>query len=603
MVLFWLLYSCQNKHEKLFLVKNGKAKLYILPSVNESSSTEFSVNELQKYLNKISGAEFSAAKINHRKLNNYIQLTIDPGDPEDAYRISADNGNVLIIGNSERGLLFAIYDLLERVGCQWLAPDFDFYNSGGEIIYKRKDLYIRSDLNINEQPVFTLRKLDLAEGRSLDSASFIKIIDWMPKVRLNTLMVPMNQNNRDRITWDSYSFFTPEIKKRNIRIEVGQHGYQNFLNASMENGNLFDMHPDWFGKNKNCEPDPAPECIFNIYNREALDYFCRNFLGYIEDHPEIDVFDLWPPDFARWNECDIKDLPPPGEMQAFLSNKVLSCIKNSGYNLKLQVIAFDKTIDPFVIDPKIEVNICPIHQNFETGIFDPLKKQNRKYAEAVLDWRNMLGGKLGIYTYYRKYAWRSLPNIIPHYIQNDLQWYASVPVQGISCYGEPGDWFTYELNHYILSRLEWDPETDIDSLISACCKARYKDDWRLAQEVFNLLENNVRIYCSIKGSTLKSAEEIHFARKKMEILKEKLNIIVNEEKNQNTELQKLEQMLMYAIIDLEIQEAKAAGFSREKLVNKVIKLRKFLSEYSDSGIVIYNANMDVQALMKHYGLD
>jgi len=36
-------------------------------------------------------------------------------------------------------------------------------------------------------------------------------------------------------------------------------------------------------------------------------------------------------------------------------------------------------------------------------------------------------------------------------MQKDLQWYAKLPVQGVSTYAEPGDWFTYELNHYVLA--------------------------------------------------------------------------------------------------------------------------------------------------------
>lgn len=68
-----------------------------------------------------------------------------------------------------------------------------------------------------------------------------------------------------------------------------------------------------------------------------------------------------------------------------------------------------------------------------TQIYSAKSSENRGYQKALGAWRTDFSGDIGIYSYYRKSAWRSLPNVIPHYIGRDMKWYATVAVQGISC--------------------------------------------------------------------------------------------------------------------------------------------------------------------------
>src|SRR4029079_19314952 len=113
-------------------------------------------------------------------------------------------------------------------------------------------------------------------------------------------------------------------------------------------------------------------------------------------------------------------------------------------------------------DRSVLVDFGPIAQCFEYQIDDPASNVNAKYAHALKGWRTQFNGDISIYSYYRKYAWNSLPIITPHYMQKDLQFYHSLGVHGVSSYSEPGDWFTYELNHYVLGHLAWNPDVDVD---------------------------------------------------------------------------------------------------------------------------------------------
>ena len=181
--------------------------------------------------------------------------------------------------NSDRAILFAVYDLLSRLGCKWLAPDFEFYSGKAEFVPNTSDLTFETGGVITEEPIFNYRVIDVDGGRTHNADNLKKLIDWMPKARYNTLRCPVNLNGSGRVVWDKWrEALTPELKKRDILLEVGGHGYQNFLNAEMEDGTLFQQHPEWFGKDSSCKPTPSERLVFNTENPEAVQYFIDNII-------------------------------------------------------------------------------------------------------------------------------------------------------------------------------------------------------------------------------------------------------------------------------------------------------------------------------------
>ena len=601
LLLFSLLQACARYGTFITISWNGTSRVTIVPPDHPSVTQEFAAAELARYLEEISDAAFEV--INGKSPGPVIRLTRDSGIVADQYTISSDSRDITLAGNSDRALLYAVYDFLERLGCRWLAPEFLFYKGHASVIPSQSNLNFPRHASIRQSPVFKYRKVDLAEGKSADPATVAAIIDWMPRNRFNTLMVPMDLNNRGRMVWDDFRRLVPELKKRGIVLEVGQHGYQNFLNAGMQEGKLFELHPDWFGRDRECHPSPKEECVFNTSNPDALEFFLTNFLEYIRQHPEIDVFDLWPPDNASWGDCKAEVSDPPKLRQARLAERVREAARGSDPGLRIEIIAFARTLQYAPVDSEIMVDVCPINQSFEKQIFDSSSVQNYSYASAVQDWRNHFRGDLGIYTYYRKYAWKSLPNLIPHYMQSDLKWYASLPVQGISCYAEPGDWFTYELNHYILGRLEWNPDADVDSLIASYCVARYAGAWQVGVSACNLLEETVRYFGNIRNSTLKKAAEISMANARIDRLLEEISFAQTNVNSMTGQfLDKLARMLQYARLDLKIQEQRASGAGAGILDALLKDLASFLDSTRGQGILIVGEHEDIGYLERHYGV-
>jgi hypothetical protein len=607
--------GCSSSSDSVLLVKGRKAQVVIGLPPNSSVTERFAATELSKYLRQMTGAVFMIDS-GRGMTSPEIKLMISKDFAKESYTLNIQGHDIILTGGSGRAILYAVYDLLGRLGCRWIAPEFSFYKGHGEYIPHKTTLSFRIPHPIEEAPGFAYRKLDVEEGRTHNLSNLKQIIDWMPKLRFNTLMIPLDYGGTGRVKWDKWrKALTPELKKRGLIIEVGGHGYQNFLNAGMtvagaggKGPTLFKLHPEWFGKDKNCDPSPAEYIVFNSSNPAAVNYLIGNVVKYLNGHPEIDIFDFWPPDGARWAECpSFLALGDFQDRQARLANQVDSAIKTIRPDLQLEIIAYARALMPpqkVSLDKDILVDFCPINQSFENQIDDSSNEHNATYVNAIHAWRKRFSGNIGLYSYYRKYAWRSLPNIIPHYMQRDMQWYASVPLQGISIYSEPGDWGTYELNYYTLGHLAWDPDCNVDSLINQFGYVRYDSAWKTIKKAYRSLEQLVRTDGSIPNTRLKSPKEIFQAEKELSGRISEVNTVKQNahEAALSANLSRLLLMLQYADDDLKIQYSLASHNAQEVLRKKIKELVAFLESNRDKGVFVLSANNNLTSYSRHYGI-
>jgi hypothetical protein len=65
------------------------------------------------------------------------------------------------------------------------------------------------------------------------------------------------------------------VAERDLVIEVGGHGYENFLNADMEGGKVFEQHPEWFGADEKGTRRKLKSQVFCTSNPQAVDYVTK----------------------------------------------------------------------------------------------------------------------------------------------------------------------------------------------------------------------------------------------------------------------------------------------------------------------------------------
>ena len=605
-----------SRAQSLELARDGHTDYTIVVSANPTPAESLAAAELSRYLGAMTGARFPVSASTAGRKAIVIQVLPDARDsrmPTASARVVAEeeysiavHGDTLALGaGSGRGALYAVYDVLERLGCRWLAPQLEFYHGSGEIVPRRPTLAYESRGEVRERPAMALRTLDVEEGLSHDSATLRRIVEWMPKARYNVLQVPMDFGGSGRVRWDNWrTALAPELERRGIFIEVGGHGYQNYLNASMDGGRVFAEHPDWFGRDSSCAPSRSPRQVFNTANAGAVRFVIGNVVNYLRRHPEIAIFDFWPPDGARWSDCASR--APEGTAagrQAALVNALHDSLSRAGLPVRVEMIAYSDVLEPprqVALNADVLVAFCPINQSFDAQIFDPASTRNAAYVAAIRRWRESFSGDIALYSYYRKYAWRSLPVVVPHYLQRDIEWYASVPLQGISTYAEPGDWGTYELNHWTLGRLAWNPRLDADSLVAAFVAARYDGAARAAGEALTLLEETTRIYGTIPFSKRRPAAEMGAARGRLLDALRRLRASraatgPGAPGPDDSAVERLELMLEREARDLEIS-ARAPG-EREEAVRA---LAGFLDANREKGVFLVREG-DLARYEKMYG--
>lgn len=584
--------------QKIELARDGRTSYTILVGANPTPPESLAAAELSRYLGAMTGARFPVAtssggrkaivvRVAPRAADNRMATASARVIDEEGYSITVHGDTLALGAASGRGALYAVYDLLERLGCRWLAPELGFYRGSGEVVPSRPTLTYESRDAVRERPAMALRTLDVEEGLSHDSASLQRIVEWMPKARYNVLQVPVDFGGGGRVRWDNWRVaLAPELERRGIFIEVGGHGYQNYLNASMAGGRVFAEHPDWFGKDSSCAPSRSTRHVFNTANADAVRFVIGNVVNYLRAHPEVDIFDFWPPDGARWADCtSLAPKGTPADRNAALIRALHDSLTKAGLPVRLEMIAYSDLLDPpqsVTLDPAVLVAFCPINQSFDAQIFDSASARNAPYAAAIRRWRTSFAGDIELYSYYRKYAWRSLPVLLPHYLQRDVAWYSAIPLQGVSTYAEPGDWGSYELNHWTLGRLAWDPRLDADSLVAEFTAARYGRAAAAAREAIVTLEETTRIYGTIPFSKRHSAVETAAARERVlpalsQLRRSRAGVGASE----GAALDRLALMLEFESRDLAISAL--AGGQRATAVKALVD---FLAANADKGVFL-----------------
>lgn len=140
-------------------------------------------------------------------------------------------------------MLYAVYALLERLGCRWVHP-----GEAQEIVPKLVAIDLPDGEHI-EIPRIEHRGLALYGLYDKTAELGAVMIDWMAKNRLNLLLTSWERpdpTNTQTMFWHQVGDrLVPELKRRGILLDMSEHSTEYFFPRS-----LFHEHPE-------CEPGSA----------------------------------------------------------------------------------------------------------------------------------------------------------------------------------------------------------------------------------------------------------------------------------------------------------------------------------------------------------
>lgn len=172
---------------EMVIVDNGVSEYYIVTAENPDECIVTATKELQTYIEKISGAKLDivtesnlpegskAFIIGETELEESI-VAIDRSEIKtDGFRLYSDGNYFVIAGADSRGTLYGVYTFLEEyLGVRWFTPTL-------EVVPENEDIIVDADIDRTVEPSFSVRRNDCAGTNDAHRArTKMNVSFWQP---------------------------------------------------------------------------------------------------------------------------------------------------------------------------------------------------------------------------------------------------------------------------------------------------------------------------------------------------------------------------------------------------------------------------------------
>jgi hypothetical protein len=287
--------------EMVILTRNGRTDWTLAVPAGDGIVERFAAFELRKYIEQMSGASLEETPATGTMPCIVVGLrgTMDgsiplpaPAKGFDGYSISVTSDRIAIAGDNPRGVLYGVYDLLERLGCRWWQPNLD--PKDPEVVPRNPNLSLPAGQWSEASPI----ELRFYNG----SAFFFEVvpnrvlpqIEWAARNRYNG--VAWQPDHRPGRLFDELERYKAcgafdEMKKRGLMFHGPCHSFPFFLPTER----YFKDHPEWFGMLKGVRQPHGgqwPAVNYCWSNAEANEEFMRNVEQFVRHWPQIKILNL-----------------------------------------------------------------------------------------------------------------------------------------------------------------------------------------------------------------------------------------------------------------------------------------------------------------------
>ena len=473
---------------------------------NENPILEFAAAQLETYLSMAFSRAPELYVRSHERRETRVpdsafRIVLNGGKPapfaDDEFVIEVSEDRLLIDSASPRGVLYGVYDFLEQyVGVFWDKP-------GSERVPRHTSITLEPDRRA-VKPRLPFRGFYLdSSAKSMNSENTVALIDWMAKKRANYLLVSVNffEDLREAIV--------PELKRRGIVLEVGHHGFVNFVDPAEHLEKL----PEWFslvngertgGFRRNNMTHDSQLCSSS---EEGLSFYADRLADYLKKYPEIDVIGIIPNDGRGWCECDrclaleesapgnllvAEDAPDYDLMHAsgryhrivsVVANRLNDVHRDAVGARRISFWAYHSTIMPSEFVKEFPDNTilsgfalferCYSHSLGDQACDSYPVHLNGKYREIIKRWDEVYDAPKLIYEYYRKYMWLTKPKVMPELLREDMAFLDEAGLAGVNSMCEMDAWPIYEINQHGYLDYSWhDRQQPGDAYIEAFARKK-----------------------------------------------------------------------------------------------------------------------------------
>ena len=444
--------ACAEEQKKTYrIAEYGESEYHITAHQYADETVRFACSELQKYILKATGTviPYYSDRCPQRGPEIRVGANVrgetgwETDLKEDGFRIRAMGDHITITGSNSRGVLYGVYRFLE------IYLGFRCFSMDAEVIEKKDILDVELG-EIAEEPDFLYRE-----------AYFRRAFDggFCSKNRLNSNMGDISKAQGGRMKW--YNF---------------HHSFMDLVPEKV----YFEEHPEYFSEIDGERQRNSQLCLTNP---EVVEIARAKLHEWIRDNPECRVFSIGQNDNRRRCTCpacmavEQEEGSPAGPMIRFV-NQLADSIKDEYPDILLHTFAYQYTLPApkkAVARDNVIVRLCSIACRYDRP-FEELAAENpdgyeAEFVNALRDWASH-ARELYVWDYAVNFHNYLQPMFHFHVLAENIRYFLRTGVTGVL---EQGN-FAYgggasgdDLKSYLIARLLWNAESDVDLLIHEFC--------------------------------------------------------------------------------------------------------------------------------------
>jgi hypothetical protein len=506
------------KRTEHVLFSNGRTAYRIALDKNASESEKWAANELQKWLKEASGVSFPIEDLDKPFSGPQIILGFSdltrkksaqdaPADSYEGYHYMNSGGDILIFGGKQRGTMYGVLAFLENeLGCRWYTP-------GYSVVPKRAELKFAL-IEHSEKPGVRVRNDFYFEA-------FNPI--WATRNKMNGSMATPVQPGGIESYWSVHTFY-----------------------PLLSPAEFYDKHPEYFsligGKRIH---DHAQLCLSNP---DVLKIITERIKKRMRDTPEYLIYDVSQNDWYNPCQCDkcqtiVKKEGAESGIMIWFVNQVADAVASEFPNKFIGTLAYQYTRKPPLhIRPKdnVVVRFCSIECCFSHDFKSC--PENQGFLRELNDWASR-APHLYIWDYVVNFNHYVMPFPNFNVLQSNIKTFRDNNAIGImeqAAYQSRGGEFA-ELRAYLISKLLWNPEADVQAVISDFIYGYYGRSGKFVRAYFDLLQGQVtpdtHIHLGLEPTDKIFTDD--FVRKAFNIFEDAKKVADNEKILQHVEMASL----------------------------------------------------------------
>ena len=436
--------SCAPK-STLELTKGGTSNYEIVIKDQVSNNLNASASELQHYIEKISSVKIPIVVQDHKNNKKHgIFVYIEDGLDQNQIKIHVEGEDIAISGGSNPAVKNAVYEFLEMyLNCKWYAPDV-------EDIPNTETITIAKNIDYTYTPEITTR--------TVHSRLFYEHPDFAEKLK---------------VTDESFPYYVPTARV---------HTFNKFVPEEV----YYKRHPEYFALRDN-KRLPTQLCLTNeaVYNivRDSVASLFKQF-------PDATVISVSQNDNQQHCTCqyckaiDEAEGSPSGTMIRFV-NRIAADFPDK----TISTLAYQYTRKP----PKTKAleNVLITLCSIECDRSAPIEDKCTDFADDLRGWKEITKN-IRIWDYTTQFTnfLAPFPNI--HTLQPNIKFFRDNHAKWIFEQHSNNPSELFELRSYVTAKLLWNPDRDIDKLITEFTTGYYEEAGVYIKQYIDLIHKKIK---------------------------------------------------------------------------------------------------------------